>query len=148
MWELTIKKAECPRIDAFELWCGRRILRVPWTTRRSNQTILKEIGPEHSLEGLMVKLKLWYYGTFCKELIHFKRPWCRERLKARGEWDDRGWNGLMDMSFSNLQELVMDREAWHAAVHGATKSRTWLSNWTELNALCSTVYHGQAMETT
>ena len=88
----TIKKAECWRIDAFELWFWRRLLRVPWTARRSSQSILKEISPEYSSEGLMLKLKLQYW---CKELTHWKRPWCWERLKAGGEGDDRGWNGWM-----------------------------------------------------
>jgi len=86
----TIKKAECQRIDAFELWCWRRLLRVPWTARRSSQSILKEINPEYSLEGLMLKLKFQYLATWCEELIHWKRPWCSERLKAGGEGDDRG----------------------------------------------------------
>ena len=86
----TIKKAECWRIDAFELWCWRKLLRVPWTARKSNQSILKEISPEYSLEGLMLKLKLQYLATWCEELTHWKRPWCWERLKAGGEGDDRG----------------------------------------------------------
>ena len=92
MWELAIKKAESRRIDAFELWCWRRLLRIPWTARRSNQSILKEISPEYSLERLMLKLKL---ATWCKELTHLKRPWCCERLKAGGEGDDKGWDGWM-----------------------------------------------------
>ena len=91
----TIKKAECRKIDIFELWCWRRLLRVPWTARRSNQSILKEISPGCSLEGLMLKLKLQYFGTWCKELTHWKRPWCWERLKAGGEGDDRGLDGWM-----------------------------------------------------
>ena len=91
----TIKKAECWRIDAFELWCWRRLLRVPWTARRSNQSILKEIRPEYLLEGLMLKLKLQYFGQRCKELTHLKRPWCSESLKEEGEMDDRGWDGWM-----------------------------------------------------
>ena len=90
-----IENAECWRTDASELWCWRRPLRVPWTARRSNQSILKEISPEYSLEGLMLKLKLQYFATWCKELIHWKRPWCWERLKAGGEGDDRGWDGWM-----------------------------------------------------
>ena len=89
----AIKKAECWRIDAFELWCWRRLLRVPWTARRSNQSILKEISPGCSLEGLMLKLKLQYFATWCEELTHWKRPWCWERLKAGGEGDKRGWGG-------------------------------------------------------
>ena len=91
----TVKKAEHQRIDAFELWCWRRLFRVPWTARRSNQPILKEINPEYSLEGLMLKLKLQYFGTWCEELTHWKRPWCWERLKARGKGGDRGWDDWM-----------------------------------------------------
>ena len=91
----TIKKAEHWRIDAFELWCWRRLLRVPWTAKRSNQSVLKEISPEYSLEELMLKLKLQYLATWCKELTHWKRPWCWERLKAGAEGDDRGWDGWM-----------------------------------------------------
>ena len=91
----TIKKAECRRIDAFELWCWRKFLRVPWIVRRSNQSILKEIGSECSLERLILKLKLQYFATWCKELTHLKRPWCWERLRAGGEGDDRGWDGWM-----------------------------------------------------
>ena len=90
----TIKKAECRRIDAFQLWCWRRLLRVPWTTWRSNQSILKEISPEYSLEGLMLKLKLQYLATWCEELTYLKRPWCWERLKA-GKGDDKWWDGWM-----------------------------------------------------
>ena len=89
----TIKKAECQRIDAFELWCWRRLLRVPWTARKSNQSILKEISPDCWLEGLMLKLKLQYFGHLMRNLTHWKRPWCWERLKARGEGDARGWDG-------------------------------------------------------
>ena len=129
----TIKKAECQRIDAFELWCWRRLLRVPWTVRRSNQSILKEVV-------LNIHWKDWCWSwhsnilvTWCKDPTHWKRPWCWERLKAGGEWDDRGWHGWMtSLSLSKLQELVMNREAWHAVVPGIAKSLTWLSNWTEL----------------
>ena len=152
-WESwTVKKAECWKIDAFELWCWRRLLRIPWTAGRSNQSVLKEISPGCSLEGLMLKLKLPYFGHLMRRVDSLEKTLMLGGTGdgRRREWQRMRWlDGITDsvgMSLSKLREFVMDREAWHAAIHGVAKSRTQLSDWAELNRVVKIIWNNYAAE--
>ena len=134
MWELNYKESWAPKNWCFWMWCWRRLLRVPWTARRSNQSILKEISPGISLEGMMLKLKLQYFGHLMWRVDSLEKILMLGGIGAGGEGDDRGWDGWMaSVDLSELWELAVDREPWRAAIHGVAKSQTRLSNWTELN---------------
>ena len=144
----TVKKAECQRVDAFELWCWGRLLRVPWTGRRSNQSILKEISPGYSLEGLMLKLKLQDFGHLMRRVDSLERPWCWDGLGAGGEGDDRGWNGWMTSPTRWTWVWVNSGSWWWTGRPSVlqfmgSQSWTWLSDWTELNWCCFSIFNSE-----